>query len=108
MFARFGWTTSDAAGLDQVVVAYEETIVPQVSQVDGFRGTFACVDRSSGRCLVVTLWQDEDAMAAHERSTAPRFIAQAVDASGVPAPTVEQYEVVLWNVDDEASGLMGG
>ena len=46
-------------------------------------------------------------MSAHERSTAPGFIAQAVDASGVPAPTVEQYEVVLWNVDDEGNGSAG-
>ena len=107
MFARFGWDGRGGRGLDWVVAAYEKTIVPQVSQVDGFRGTFACVDRSSGRCVVVTLWRDEDAMTAHERSRAPGFIAQAVDASGVPAPTVEQYEVVLWNVDGEGFGTPG-
>jgi hypothetical protein len=56
--------------------------------------------------VVVILWRDENAMSAHERLTAPRFIAQAVEASGVPVPTVDRYEVVLWNVD-EASGAAG-
>jgi heme-degrading monooxygenase HmoA len=100
MFARFGYTHTDSASVDRVVAAYESTIVPQVSAVDGFRGTFACVDRSSGQCVVVTLWRDEDAMTAHEGSTAPGFIAQAVDAAGVTVPTVERYEVVLWQVDE--------
>jgi heme-degrading monooxygenase HmoA len=99
MFARFGWTHTDVASLDETIAAYEASIVPQVSNVDGFRGTFACVDRSSGRVLVVTLWRDEDAMTAHERVTTARFIAQAVEATGVPVPTVERYEVVLWDVD---------
>jgi heme-degrading monooxygenase HmoA len=102
VFARFGWTDTDAGSLDQVVAAYDAAIVPQVSQVGGFLGTFACADRSSGRCVVVTLWRDEEAMTAHERSTAPGFIAQAVDATGVPVPIVEDCEVVLWKVDDEA------
>ena len=53
MFARFGWTNAEPASLDRVIAAHDETIVPQVSHVDGFRGTFACVDRSSGRCVVV-------------------------------------------------------
>jgi heme-degrading monooxygenase HmoA len=101
MFARFGWTETDVASIDGTIAAYEATIVPQVSQVDGFRGTFACVDRSSGRVLVVTLWRDEDAMTAHEQRTAQRFISQAVDATGVAVPTVERYEVVLWNLDGE-------
>jgi heme-degrading monooxygenase HmoA len=99
MFARFGWTQTDRASLETLLAAYETTIVPQVSRVDGFRGTFACVDRSSGRAVVVTLWRDEEAMTAHEQANAPRLIAQAVDASGVPEPTVERYEVVLWELD---------
>jgi heme-degrading monooxygenase HmoA len=99
MFARFGWTETDPGGVERVLAAYETTIVPQVSKVDGFRGTFACADRSTGRVVVVTLWRDEEAMTAHERANAQRFIAQAVEASGVPEPTVERYEVVLWSVD---------
>jgi heme-degrading monooxygenase HmoA len=99
MFARFGWTETDPASLEKMLAAYDATIVPQVSQVDGFRGTFACADRSSGRAVVVTLWRDEKAMTTHERANARRFIAQAVEASGVPEPTVERYEVVLWKVD---------
>ena len=102
MFARFGWTETDPASLERVLAAYESTIVPQVSKVDGFRGTFACADRSTGRAVVVTLWRDEEAMTAHERANAQRFIAQAVEASGVPKPTVERYEVVLWKLDGAA------
>ena len=106
MFARFGWTEGDAESLERAVGAYEATIVPEVSKVDGFRGTFACVDRSNGRAVVVTLWRDEEAMSAHERLTAPRFIAQAVEASGLTVPTVDRYEVVLWNMESasEAEG----
>lgn len=82
-----------------MIAAYEATIVPQVSQVDGFCGTFACADRSTGRAVVVTLGRDEEAADAHERANAQRFIAQAVEASGVAEPTVERYDVVFWKVD---------
>ena len=98
MFARFGWTKSDPANLEKALATYQATIAPQLPQVEGFCGTFACADRSNGRLLVVTLWRDEEAMIAHERANAQRFIAQAVEASGVPEPNVERYEVVLWEV----------
>jgi hypothetical protein len=106
MLARFGWTEGDSEDLDRAVAAYEATILPEMWKLDGFRGTFACIDRSTGRAVVVTLWRDKSAMSAHERVTAPRFIAQVVETSGVPEPTVDRYEVVLWNVD-AASGTVG-
>jgi hypothetical protein len=48
MLARFGWTEGDAEDLERAVAAYEATILPEVSKVDGFRGTVACIDRSIG------------------------------------------------------------
>jgi hypothetical protein len=99
MFARFGWTEFEPDGLDRAATMYRTTIVPQLAGVDGFLGTFACVDRSTGRFMAVTLWRDFDAMMDHERESAARLIAQAIEATGAPTPTVDRYEIVLWNVD---------
>jgi hypothetical protein len=98
MFVRVGAADTDQSTADAAVQAYRTVVVPDVQELDGFLGTFAAIDRSTGRILAVTLWRDADAMEASEQH-APRFIADARAASGAPAPKVDRYEVVYWNVD---------
>ena len=93
MFLRMGSFEVDLANAEVAADVFTTTVVPQISAVDGFVGAFACIDRTTGRFLGATLWRDAEAMAASDE-LAMRMAAQAREASGMPAPRVERYEVV--------------
>jgi formylmethanofuran dehydrogenase subunit E len=62
---------------------------------DDGKGAVLLVDRQSGKALAITLWEDEEAMRrSEERANALR--ADAAAQMGAQAPTVERYEVAIF------------
>jgi len=71
---------------------YGRGTILEMTEMEGFRGNLALVDREAGRITSITLWESEDAMkASEERANAMRSnAASAVDAGVV---SVDRYEV---------------
>jgi heme-degrading monooxygenase HmoA len=71
---------------------YGRGTISQMTEMEGFRGNLALVDREAGRITSITLWESEEAMKASEaRANAMRSsAASAVDAGVV---SVDRYEV---------------
>jgi heme-degrading monooxygenase HmoA len=67
---------------------------PEVEALPGFQGAYVLVDRTSGKTMLITLWETEEAM----RSTteqANQLRSQMVQEAGSAFPaTVEVFEVI--------------
>jgi heme-degrading monooxygenase HmoA len=87
--------------LDELGRTANEHVLPTLTQVDGFRGMVALADRKSGKVLLVTLWESEEAWRQGEQAVwqLSREAEQLRrDTAGVvfrPGPRVESYEVLL-------------
>ncbi len=95
MYARILRSHFKPEKVDEAARMFEESVLPLCRQQPGFRGAFFMKDAGSGDSVVITLWEDQDAMLASERS---RFFQEQV-AKFVPfyreAPIRDAYEVLL-------------
>jgi heme-degrading monooxygenase HmoA len=78
--------------------SFREQILPALKGIDGSKGAMLLTDRTTGKTVAITLWEDEEAMqASEEAANALRRQAAEDNAAGEP-PTVDRYEVVVWEV----------
>ncbi len=71
-----------------------QEVLPTVRQMPGSTGVLSLADRASGRALIVTLWEDEEAMRAGEEQ-ANQLRKQAAEGSGGEIASVERFEVAI-------------
>jgi len=79
--------------LEDLIRFVRETVTPTVRSQKGFRGMLMGVDRSSGHCLVSSIWEsaaDRDASEAAVRDQR----GQASQVAGASNVRVEHYEVM--------------
>ena len=73
MYARSTTVTADRTRIDDGIADVRENVMPAVLDMDGCVGVSMLCDRDSGRCIVTTAWESEEAMAAtRERVRAMR------------------------------------
>ena len=75
----------------------QEQTLPQLQQMDGFKGFVALADRQSGKQLAVALWESEEALRATEEAVASMRSGVA-EAAGATVAGVENYEVRVFEV----------
>ena len=97
MYARVNTFEGSGDRIDAGVRDIQERIVPWARGMDGCKGTIALVDRESGKTIGITLWESQEAMLASENEAAG-LRAGAAEVMGGGAPTVERYEVAVWEV----------
>ncbi|MGY1884164.1 hypothetical protein ACI799_02515 [Blastococcus sp. SYSU DS0753] len=93
MFARSTTIAADPNRLDAGMAGVRDDVMPAVGGMDGYVGLSMLCDRGSGRCIVTTAWETEDAMAA-TREAVLRMRDQATEQFGAPAPEVREWEIV--------------
>ena len=78
--------------LDRIL---ESSVVSELEQSDGYSGIVGLVDPTTGKCVVISFWETDQAMrASDERASRLRTeAAQRLGATG--DATVERYQVVL-------------
>jgi heme-degrading monooxygenase HmoA len=97
MFARL--TRYEGASPDSIDEALEtkKRVLPtEYGQTEGMKGTVFLVDRDSGEILVMSLWEDAEAMNASEGEAAR--LREEVTSAGETA-SVGQYEVAIFAVE---------
>lgn len=95
MHARASTITGAPGQGDEERRMFETELLGQLEQVDGFRGVLALADSDSGKSLVVTFWDSEEAMQASEER-ANQMRSDAASRIGATAPPqVDRYEVVF-------------
>ena len=97
MFARL--TRYEGASPDAIEDTLEtkKRVLPtEYGQTEGMKGTVFLVDRESGAILVMSLWEDEEALNASEEDAAR--LRNEVTGVGETA-SVERLEVALFAVE---------
>ena len=88
--------------IDENLQAKKGVLPTEFGQTEGMKGAVFLVDRERGTVVVISLWQDENALEASE-DEATR-VRQQVTGPGETA-SVERYEVALLSV--EQAGQVG-
>jgi len=97
MYARVTTLEGPPDKVDDGTRHVREQVLPQLQQMDGFKGFVALSDRQSGKLLGVAFWESEEALRATEEAVAS-VRSGAAEAAGGTVAGVENYEVVVFEV----------
>jgi hypothetical protein len=88
--------------IDDTLQAKKGVLPTDFGQTEGMKGAMFLIDRQSGSIVIISLWQDEEAMRASE-DEATRVREEVMDPG--ETASVERYEVALLSV--EQAGEVG-
>jgi heme-degrading monooxygenase HmoA len=94
MYARTTTIMADTNRMDDGIADVRDNVMPAVSEMDGCVGLSMLCDRNSGRCIVTTAWETEEAMAA----TADRVMAmrqRATEQFSSRDSAVQEWEIAV-------------
>ena len=97
MYARLTTLEGPPDRIDDAIRSTQEQVLPQLQQMDGFKGFIALGDRQSGKVRGVALWESEEALRATDEA-ASRLRGGVADATGGRVADVEQYEDAVFEV----------
>ena len=95
MYVRVNTIEGSPDRMDDVTTHIQEQTLPQLRQMDGFKGFIALGDRNSGKLVGVAFWESEGALRATEEAVSS-VRSGAADAVDGTVANVEQYEVVVY------------
>lgn len=78
----------------EIVQQQQDTLLPKIRSMAGFKGVLSLVDREAGKAISVTLWDSAEAMAASE-ADANTIRDQAADIASEEVRGVERYAVAF-------------
>ena len=84
MYARVTTLEGTPDKMDDAARHIREQSLPQLQQMDGFKGFAALADRHSGKLLGVAFWENEEALRATEEasSSVRRSTTEATGGEG--------------------------
>jgi heme-degrading monooxygenase HmoA len=100
MYARVSTYAGTVETFDRGFEAVSSALLPRIQEVPGYRGAMNLIDRSTGRCLSITLWDTEEALRASDL-TANRLRSDAITMSPAKVLSVEEYEVTIADLPAE-------
>jgi heme-degrading monooxygenase HmoA/predicted ester cyclase len=86
-------------GMEAAIEEFRNTAVPALMEMRGLCSAQLMVDRATGRAIVVTAWEDMDALTA-TRSDVARLRANQTAVTHSQVRTVEEYKLVFSSVRD--------
>ena len=93
MYARSTTMRVRPEAVDDLTAFVRDDVMPMVTQLDGCVGLSVLSDRDTGRCIVTSAWETEDAMhASAERVRASR--EQVAERFGT-TPEVHEWEIAV-------------
>ena len=112
MYARVNTIEGSPDRMDDATRHIREQTMPQLRQMEGFKGFVALGDRQSGRVLGVAFWESEEALRATEEALSS-VRSGAAEAAGGTLTSVERYEVLVNEAPsagplDAVTGTVGG
>lgn len=93
MYARSTTIMADPSTAEQGIAMVRDQVWPAVREMGGCLGLSLLVDRESGRSILTTSWESEEAMRA-SADLVRGMRQQSVDLVGGAEPLVEEWEIV--------------
>jgi quinol monooxygenase YgiN len=100
MFARSTTIQGQPSSIDAGIAHTRDSVMPALEGIDGCVGLSLMVDRTSGRCIVTSSWESEEAMHASEEAVRP-IRDQAVELLG-GTRQVEEWEIAAMHREHHA------
>jgi heme-degrading monooxygenase HmoA len=101
VYARTTTMEAMPSSVDAGAAYVRDKVMPLLEGLDGYIGLSLLADRSSGRCIITSAWESEDAM----RASAPaveQVRSRAAEIFGGGSPTVEEWEIAVLHREREA------
>ncbi|MFE3000413.1 antibiotic biosynthesis monooxygenase [Nocardia sp. NPDC059246] len=91
MFARSTTLQAQLSALESGIAHVRDEVMPELDGIPGCIGLSLLVDRKTGRCIVTTSWESEEAMRASAERVIP--IRDRVAEKFGGSPMVEEWEI---------------
>src|ERR1700745_1618115 len=101
MYARSTTIQGRPASMYAGIAHTRDSAMPALEGIDGCVGLSLLVDRTSGRCIVTTSWESEEAMRASEESIRPIRDRAAELLGG--SRQVEEWEIAAMHREHRSS-----
>src|SRR3954451_8292810 len=95
MHARMTRIEGSPERIDDMTRRFEETVVPMLQGLDGYRGGLVLADRNSRTSIAISYWESEDARRASEEAIRQGRADAATAAEARSDTIVEHFEVML-------------
>jgi heme-degrading monooxygenase HmoA len=96
--ARSTTVQAQPSSIDAGIAHIRDEVMPAVQAMDGCIGMSAMVDRGSGRCIITTAWETEEAMRASEQK-ASQLRGGAAEKLGGTIDKIEEWEIAVLHRD---------
>jgi heme-degrading monooxygenase HmoA len=93
MYVRISTIEGDPGKIEEAVLVINEKVLPTLKGVKGFTAANFMAERSNGKLVGVTFWEDESALEGSVEAVNPIRSAVA-DAMGGKITSVESFELV--------------
>ena len=100
MYARSTTIQGQPSSIDAGIGHTRDSVMPALEGIDGCVGLSLLVDRQSGRCIVTSSWESEEAMHASEDAVRP-IRDRAVELLG-GSRQVEEWEIAAMHREHRA------
>ncbi|MFZ0717439.1 antibiotic biosynthesis monooxygenase [Mycobacterium sp.] len=99
MYARSTTIQAQPSSIDTGVAHLRDAVMPRLHDVDGCVGLSLLADPQSGRCILTTAWETEEAMRASAEQIRPIRDRAADEFGGIGDPMVEEWEIAVLHRD---------
>ena len=100
MYARSTTIQAQPESIDAGITHMRDKVMPALEAIDGCVGLSLLVDRTSGRCIVTSSWESEEAMRASAESLRP-MRDRAAELFGGGAQ-IEEWEIAAMHREHRA------
>lgn len=97
--ARLSRVDCAPASIDTMVENFRNIGIPALMEMTGFCSAHMMADRATGRCIIITAWEDSAALAASRSATA-RLRADVAAVTHLQVRAVEEYKLIFSSVRD--------
>ena len=101
MYARSTTVQAQPSAIDAGIARIRDEVMPAVQAIDGCVGISTMVDRGSGRCIITTAWETDEAMRASEAMARP-LRDRAAQTLGGNVEKIEEWEIAVLHRDHRA------
>jgi heme-degrading monooxygenase HmoA len=99
VYARSTTIQAQSSSIDAGVAHIRDDVMPRLQEVDGCVGLSLLADKQTGRCILTTAWETEEAMRASAEQIRPIRDRAADEFGGMGDPMVEEWEIAVLHRD---------
>jgi heme-degrading monooxygenase HmoA len=99
--ARTTTMQAQTSSIDDGISYMRDELTRALENIDGYVGMSLLVDRESGRCIITTAWESEDAVHA-SGDRAKELRSQAAERFGGEVEKIEEWEIGVLHRDHQS------